>query len=155
TIADELDTRGPLPVAEVVDFVLQAAAGLAELHALGVVHRDLKPSNLFMAEAAGTSTIKVLDLGISKEKAREGAALTSTGNLLGTPHYMSPEQIRESKATDARTDVWALGVILHELLTQSLPFGARGEAPGAVFGLILHTEPEKITERRPDVPPGL
>ena len=155
TLADELAERGPLPVVDVVDYMLQALVGLAELHALGVVHRDLKPSNLFLSEAAGTATLKVLDFGISKDRAHSGGHLTSTGNLLGTPHYMSPEQIKESKATDGRTDLWAIGIILHELLTQTLPFGDRREAPGAIFGAILYVDPPKVRATRPDVPEEL
>ena len=154
-LGDELEARGALPPTEVVDWVLQAAAGIAELHALGIVHRDLKPSNLFLAEAAGSHVLKVLDFGVSKDRAEGAAALTSTGHMIGTPHYMSPEQVKESKTTDTRTDVWALGVILHELLTATLPFGARGDAPGEVFGLVLHTEPRKVRSVRPEIPEEL
>jgi serine/threonine-protein kinase len=145
----ELALRGPLPLEEAVDYVLQAMTGLAEIHALGVVHRDLKPANLFLAEAAGTRTIKVLDLGISKESA---VGLTSSLHLVGTPHYMSPEQIRESKSVDRRCDVWALGVSLHELLTKSVPLGEGCAAAGEVFGCILHMQPTPIRQRRPDLP---
>src|SRR4029077_19861089 len=84
-LRDELDARGPLPIAEAVDYVLQAAVGIAEIHALGIVHRDLKPSNLFLARAAGTLIVKVLDFGISKEsKSDHARGLTSTGHMIGT-----------------------------------------------------------------------
>ncbi|MGH7297531.1 MAG: serine/threonine-protein kinase, partial [Polyangiaceae bacterium] len=137
-LGEELAQTGPMPVADAVDFVLQAAMGLAELHSLGIVHRDLKPANLFLAEAAGTRVLKVLDLGLTTDPGRTGPGLTSTGHVFGTPHYMSPEQIKESKSVDPRSDVWALGVILYELLTAALPFGQGSESTGEVFGLILH-----------------
>ncbi len=154
-LRDELDARGALPVPTAIDYVLQACAGLAEVHALGIVHRDLKPSNLFLASAAGTLTVKVLDFGVSKEKATDGSTLTSTGHLVGTPLYMSPEQIRESKTADVRSDVWALGVILYELLTMGVPFGRGGETPGELYGLILHTAPVPPRDRNPHLPAGL
>jgi serine/threonine-protein kinase len=114
----------------------------------------LKPSNLFLADAAGTETLKVLDFGISKEGGN-GQPLTSTGHMLGTAHYMSPEQIKESKTADARTDIWALGVIMHELLTSAFPFGDHADAQGEVFGLVLHTEPKKIRDTLPTLPEEL
>src|SRR5262249_50187846 len=110
------------------------------------------PSNLFIAEAAGTRTIKVLDFGISKERTREETGLTSTGNVIGTPQYMSPEQIRESRTADVRSDVWSLAVILYELVTGMLPFGTGGEAVGQVYGLILHTPPVPPSVRATSVP---
>ncbi|HEY6463464.1 MAG TPA: protein kinase, partial [Polyangiaceae bacterium] len=151
----ELREMGPLPIDQAVDYVLQASLGLAELHAMGVVHRDLKPSNLFLADAAGTRTLKVLDLGLITDPGKGAQGLTSTGHVFGTPHYMSPEQIKESKSVDARSDVWALGVILYELLTGSLPFGQGAESTGEVFGLILHTEPLALREQRPALPAGI
>jgi serine/threonine-protein kinase len=152
---DELDDRGPLPIAEAVDILLQAAAGVAELHSLGVVHRDLKPSNLFLADAAGQRTVKVLDFGVSKEASSASDGLTSTGNLVGTPQYMAPEQVREARTTDARADVWSLGVILYECLTHGLPFGEHGDAVGEVCGRILHTPPTPPRSRRADLPAEL
>ncbi len=152
----EIRTRGPFPIPEAIEYLLQAASGVAEIHARGVVHRDLKPSNLFVAEQAGSHVVKVLDFGVSKEIARkETAALTATENLLGTPQYMSPEQIRASKHVDARADIWSLGVILYELLTGSLPFVGESEGVGEMFGLILFTPPRKPRELRPDLPTAL
>jgi len=151
-LSDELKSRGPLPVEDAVDYILQACVGVAELHALGVVHRDLKPSNLFVTDR----TIKVLDFGISKEQVTETrGALTATDNVLGTPQYMSPEQIKHSKDVDGRADIWALGVILYELLTTKLPFVAEGSGVGELFARILYFEPTKPTEHRPDLPPAL
>ena len=155
-LRDELEARGRLPVAEAIDYVLQAAVGIAEIHSLGFVHRDLKPSNLFLARAAGTLTVKVLNFGISKEAKQEGAqGLTSTGHMIGTAQYMAPEQIRESKIADVRSDVWALGVILYELMTLSLPFGADSNGVGEIMGLILHTEPVPPKKHVPEMPDGL
>ncbi len=155
-LADELRARGPFSVEEAVDAILQACAGIAELHGLGVVHRDLKPSNLFVTEGAGTRTIKVLDFGISKEKVSDAnKPLTATDNVLGTPQYMSPEQIKASKDVDERTDVWALGVILYELLTQKLPFVAEGPGIGELFARVLYFDPQKPREHRPELPQEL
>ncbi len=153
-LGDELDARKVLPVTEAVDLVLEAACGLAELHALGVVHRDLKPSNLFLSAEAGTRAVKVLDFGVSKEQTG-GGDLTDTGHVLGTPRYMSPEQVRSSKDVDARSDIWALGAILYELVTGTPAFGADDTASGEVFGLILFAEPKPPSSRRPDLPRGL
>jgi len=109
--------RGPLPIDLAVDFVLQACVAVADAHCLGIVHRDLKPANLFsLRRSDGQFVIKVLDFGISKV-ADSGAtgpvgSVTHTSAIMGSPHYMSPEQMRSSKEVDARADIWALGVIL-------------------------------------------
>jgi serine/threonine protein kinase len=153
----ELETRGQFPIDEAVDYVLQAAVGVAEIHALGVVHRDLKPSNLFIASAAGSELLKVLDFGVSKESATkdDGKPLTSTESLVGTPQYMSPEQIRASKGVDVRSDLWSLGVILYQLVTGSLPFVSESGAVGELFGMILFTEPASPKTLRQNLPAGL
>ena len=120
--------HGPLSVAEAVGHVLQACEGLAEAHAHGIVHRDLKPSNLFLAvRSDGASIVKLLDFGIAKAPCSQAWStdhLTSVVALLGSPPYMSPEQLRDAASVDARTDLWSLGVILHELLTRRHPFEA-------------------------------
>src|SRR4051812_480796 len=110
--------RGAMPMSDAVDAVLQACEALAEAHALGIVHRDLKPANLFLTRRPdGTPSIKVLDFGISKLTA-PGAdhSMTKTSAVMGSPLYMSPEQMTASRGVDARTDIWALGVVLYELL---------------------------------------
>ena len=117
--------NGPLSIEDAVDFVLQASDAMAEAHAANIVHRDLKPSNLFMSlRSDGTPLIKVLDFGISKVNVPDtsDAGLTRTTAIMGSPFYMSPEQMRSSKDVDHRTDIWALGVILYELLTGTQPF---------------------------------
>jgi eukaryotic-like serine/threonine-protein kinase len=146
---------GPLPVAVATDYVLQASEAIAEAHALGIVHRDLKPANLFLASrASGDPVIKVLDFGISKStQSTEKAQLTKTSAIMGSPLYMSPEQMTSSKNVDTRSDVWALGAVLYELLTHKTPFTA--ETMPELVAAILQAEHAPISALRPDVPPEL
>jgi serine/threonine-protein kinase len=116
-----LAARGPLPPAEVVDFALQALEGLVHAHAANVVHRDLKPANLFLARLAdGRQVIKLLDFGLAIPLALD-AVDSEPGRILGSPQYMSPEQLRKD-TLDARTDLWSLGVVIHELVAGRPPF---------------------------------
>jgi serine/threonine-protein kinase len=150
---------GPLPAGRAVDYVLQACDALAEAHALGIVHRDIKPDNMFLAKrASATPVLKIIDFGISKVSPRRGddnrwATDTGASERFGTPLYMSPEQLRSTSSVDARTDIWSLGVVLHELLTGTLPF------PGAdlpqVCTSVLTASPARIRTLRPEIPPGL
>jgi serine/threonine-protein kinase len=111
-----------LPIDRAVDYVLQACVALAEAHAQGIVHRDLKPANLFVTTRIdGSPLIKVLDFGIAKAPVAAGA-LTQTDAVIGTPGYMSPEQLRSARDVDVRADVWALGVILYQAVSGRLPF---------------------------------
>jgi serine/threonine protein kinase len=149
----ELGNRGALPLREAVDWVLQACAAVAEAHAAGIVHRDLKPSNLFLSDERGTRVLKVLDFGISKIACEDRSdALTSAGLTVGTPLYMSPEQVRCSRDVDARTDVWSLGVILYELVAGVPPF--MGNTTAAIAAIVADATPS-LREARPDVPAGL
>jgi serine/threonine-protein kinase len=136
--------------------MVEALEAICEAHAAGIVHRDLKPSNLFLADKAdGSRRVKVLDFGISKfaRTAAPDVALTSTASMLGSPGYMSPEQVRSTKSVDVRTDIWSLGVILYELLTGVPAF--TGETLGDVFAKIREEDLPPIRTRRPQVPRAL
>lgn len=155
-LAQLLESRGRLPTGEAVGYVLQAIEGVHQAHVARIVHRDLKPSNLFLARKAdGTQIIKVLDFGISKMTGldAQAAALTTTRAMLGSPLYMSPEQLRNSKTVDARSDIWSLGVILYELLTGTVPYV--GESLGELFACILENDPIPLRQHEPSVPAPL
>jgi serine/threonine protein kinase len=153
-----LRSRGAMPVDDVVDYVAQACEAIANAHALGIVHRDLKPSNLMlMSRTDGSACIKVLDFGISKitstGDSQSAMSMTRTAAFLGSPLYMSPEQMMSAKDVDGRTDIWALGTIFYELLTGKPPFTA--ETLPALGVLIATSEPVPLRALRPEVPPGL
>lgn len=149
-------TRGPVPTEEAVDYVLQAADAIGEAHESGIVHRDLKPSNLFLAQRNdGRPWVKVLDFGISKASHDPAldAALTTSRVMIGSPMYMSPEQVRDAKSVDGRSDIWSLGVILHELLTGRSAF--KGESLPAICAAIAADPPASLRAARPDISPEL
>jgi eukaryotic-like serine/threonine-protein kinase len=151
-----LEVRTALPVEEAVDYLLQALEAIAEAHSVGIVHRDLKPSNLFLTlRPDGSPLVKVLDFGISKavDGNAEQVSLTATSMVLGSPLYMSPEQVRSTKNVDTRTDVWALGVILYELVAGAPPFEA--ESVTGLCAKIVADPPVPLRARRPDVPEAL
>jgi serine/threonine-protein kinase len=155
--------RGPLPISEAVDLVIQACEGISEAHARGIIHRDVKPANLFLAERAdGWPTLKILDFGISKARlaAPDGELVDFTSSrkiktmsLLGSPYYMSPEQLRSTRDVDRRTDVWSLGVVLFELLTAKTPFVANDFV--SLAREIFDKPHISLATLRPDAPPGL
>lgn len=153
-----LKRRGALPIAEAVDYLLQACDALGDAHAQGIVHRDLKPGNLFLAlRRKGSPVIKVLDFGISKSNspcgAPSGPTLTVPDTMLGTPYYMSPEQFRSAKTVDARTDIWSLGLILHKLITGFSAF--ESDSVREHISMIAADPPAPLRLRRPDAPAGL
>lgn len=152
-LESELRKRQSFPIAEAVGYVLQALDGLAEAHAIGVIHRDLKPPNLFLADVRGKRVLKILDFGISKAPSPGESDLTAAKMIMGTPTYMSPEQIQSTAGVDARTDVWSIGVVLYELLTKTLPFV--GESTSAILLSVTMREPTPVHALRPEVPPGL
>jgi serine/threonine-protein kinase len=155
SVAELLRREGPLPVTRAVGIVLQACRGLEVAHAAGIVHRDLKPDNLFSVRRAdGSELVKILDFGIAKLVRDDApAGLTRSGAMVGTPFYMAPEQARGEKNLDARVDVYALGVILYELLSLAKPHP--GDSHNAILAHIL-TEPITPLERlRTGLPSGL
>src|SRR5450432_2925928 len=153
-LGDLLQQKGPLPLEDVADYILQAGEAIAEAHGLGIVHRDLKPPNLFLTTRAdGSSCIKVLDFGISKltsASASGNQGMTSTTAVMGSPLYMSPEQLMSARDVDMRTDIWALGVICFELLTGKLPFEA--ETLPQLCVAINTAPPLSLRKYRPDLP---
>jgi len=156
TLADRVLRVGPLPVAEAVDFVLQAARPLGQMHAQGIVHRDVKPSNLFLARNAdGKESIKLLDFGVAafQRPVARDSSLTLTEAMVGTPRYMAPEQVQSSRNVDARADVWALGITLYEMLAGTPPFD--GQTVLAVLHQIERQEPKPLAGVRHEVPPAL
>jgi serine/threonine protein kinase len=149
-----LQNGGRIPLAQAVPILQGILAGLAAAHAQGVVHRDLKPDNVFLTRGAdGTFVVKVLDFGIAKVMDAAGGmgSRTRTGMLLGTPAYMSPDQVRSAKDVDARTDLWAAGVMFYEMLTGRVAFPAPTEY--ARLAAVLSAEPEPIERVDPAFAP--
>jgi tetratricopeptide (TPR) repeat protein len=145
TLKQKLE-RGPLPIVEAVEIASEIADGLAKAHAQGVIHRDVKPGNLILTEDG----VKILDFGLAKFA--DALQLTVPGSTIGTVAYMSPEQARGEEA-DARSDVWALGIVMYEMLTGSVPF--RGTYQEATFHAIKHEPLPSLRAARPDVPEAL
>lgn len=144
-----------MPIEEAIEYVVQAGAALISAHRLGIVHRDVKPANFFLVRRGdGSSQIKVLDFGISKFTA-EGAdnSITKTTAVMGSAAYMSPEQMRSTKNVDQRTDIYALGVCLYELLAGTQPYVA--DSPLALATKVSTDPPEPIATHRADVPSSL
>ncbi len=151
-----LDEKGALPVEEAVDYMLQACEALAEAHANGIIHRDLKPHNLFRTRLPnGSAHIKLLDFGVSKfeEHAPTDHELTTSQVLLGSPVFMSPEQIRSSSRVDARADVWSLGIVLYMLVGGGRPFD--GDGLPALCASIMVDPPRPLASRCAAVPKEL
>jgi eukaryotic-like serine/threonine-protein kinase len=148
-------TWGPIAVSTAIDWVLQAAEAIAEAHSYGIVHRDLKPGNLFLTRRPdGTSCVKVIDFGLSKltdPRMRDAQTnLTRPTDIMGSPPYMAPEQLRATCEADARADQWALGAVLHELVTGRPPF--HGESMPMVCATVLMDPAPPLSTVRSDVP---
>ena len=155
TLGALLERESPLPVSDVVYYIIQACEALAEAHSLGIVHRDLKPENLFLTHSvSGAPLVKVLDFGVSKMDSMTGTrGLTRTAALMGSPLYMAPEQMRSARDATARSDIWALGVVLYHLLGHNLPFDAES-MPELCLKVTLE-RPVPLRSRRADVPGAL
>jgi serine/threonine-protein kinase len=150
--------HGALDIEQAAEFILQACEAIADAHSLGIVHRDLKPSNLFCVKRSdGLLSIKVLDFGISKLTSfgDSGAdmGMTKTSSVLGSPLYMSPEQMLSSRDVDVRTDIWALGVILYELVVGKVPFN--GDTLAELCVKIATMPAPPLRDRLPDAPLAL
>jgi serine/threonine protein kinase len=143
-----LEREGALSVETAIAYVLQVCEPLAEAHALGIVHRDLKPENLFLwSGGPAKDTIKVLDFGLAKQLGSAALGVTGPQDSLGSPGYMSPEQITTPQSVDARSDIWSLGVVLYRLLTNALPFG--GDSLVEVLSHILNATPLPLAQLKP------
>jgi serine/threonine-protein kinase len=148
-LGEKIDREGPQTLVDSAGWVIEACDALAEAHALGIVHRDLKPPNVFLAKRAdGSRCAKVLDFGISKLPSI--GSMTKSAVMMGSPFYMSPEQIESSRDVDARADIWSLGVMLYELLAGSPPFCADSMVQLAV--MVRETAYEPVTRRVPSLP---
>jgi eukaryotic-like serine/threonine-protein kinase len=150
-LKDRLRERGPLSPEELLPLLVQACDALGAAHTQDVIHRDLKPENLFLSEREGRPHVKVVDFGLSRVSTV--SRMTATGVMLGTPRYMAPEQIRSARDADARTDIYALGVIAHEALAGASPFPAGDQ--GQLLGCVIEGRVLKLEEQRPAVPPRL
>ncbi len=154
SLAQLLELHGRLEIESAAEYAIQVCEGLAEAHGRGIVHRDVKPDNLFLVERApGWQIVKLLDFGISKISFAEKGNL-KTSIIMGSPCYMSPEQLRSTATVDLRTDLWSLGATLYELLAGACPFD--GAQPLAdLFVSILERPAQALRERRPEIPEAL
>jgi serine/threonine protein kinase len=153
-LAQHLAANGPMAPRDVAALVAQVAKALGKAHQVGVVHRDIKPDNIFLCDADGGELfVKLLDFGIAKrDQHKVTSAATTTGAVVGTPYYMSPEQIVGDKDTDARTDIWSLGVVAYEAMTGRRPF--EGTTVGAIT-LAIHTATRRVSDHLPGAAPAL
>ncbi|MDC0743742.1 serine/threonine-protein kinase [Polyangium mundeleinium] len=151
-----LSKIGTIGLDEAATIIVHVARALSKAHALGIVHRDMKPDNVFLCDQDGELFVKVLDFGIAKHATPESEGLdgmTGTGAMVGTPHYMSPEQILSARRVDHRADLWSVGVVLYRALTGQVPF--QGETLGAVCIAIERGSFLPPSQRRPGLMPTL
>jgi eukaryotic-like serine/threonine-protein kinase len=144
---------GQLPVAEVATIVTQACKALGKAHARGIVHRDIKPDNIFLVDSEGEMFVKLLDFGIAKRVEDAALHMTGTGTMVGTPYFMSPEQVMSAKDADHRADLWSLAVVAYNALTGRVPFFA--ETLGALCVAIHSGYHAPVTRDRLDLPAAL
>lgn len=153
SLSDRLRQHGPLPMADALQIGIEVASSLREAHALGLVHRDLKPANIFLVEVAGKVHAKVLDFGIARMLDEESTRITSTGQVFGTPRYMSPEQGTATAEVDHRADVYSLGLIIFECLVGQPPFVANTSIQ--YLSAHMSLPPPKLREHLPTAPAEL
>lgn len=152
TVSERIARIGPLPIALVLRIASEVCDALIAVHEAGVIHRDLKPNNIFLASRGQrVDEIKLLDFGVAKQLNLQ--TLTATGQVWGTPMYMAPEQLADSKRVDARCDLYSLGVVMFECLTGKVPFAAPNAL--ALAFAIIQGLPHDVRALRPDVPPAL
>jgi serine/threonine-protein kinase len=154
TLRDRITNSGRLPFGDIVDIMMQVLSGLGAAHEHGIVHRDIKPENIFLTRRAGCpALVKILDFGLvaTDEASRED--LTAAGRVVGTPHYLAPEQIRGTRDFDPAVDLYACGVVLYEATTGRRPFTSANIAE--LFREILAAAPPEVAEIRRDTPPLL
>ena len=151
-LAQRLERLGPVGIEELADIMLPVCSAVAAAHAAGITHRDLKPQNIFLASGTRRVHPKVLDFGISKgnDAVTQAGTLTGTGAMIGTPYYLAPEQIMDSKSAGSASDQYALGIILYECLTGKRPY--EGDNLFIVFQGIVGGTPKRLRELRPEVP---
>lgn len=148
-LGERLEKSGVLDLASAADILIDVCQALAHAHALGIVHRDLKPPNIYLArEVSGDHCVKLLDFGVAKVP--DAGSLTRTTTLLGSPVYMSPEQLMGARGVDARSDIWSLGIVLYELLTSVLPF--EGDSIVHQGILVREKSTPPVTALRPELP---
>ena len=157
-LGDEIEKNGALDPAKVVGVVTQVAKALSKVHAAGLLHRDIKPDNIFLCAGEEDLFVKLLDFGIAKSSAVDQGdgsldGETKTGQIVGTPYYMSPEQVTAQKVIDHRSDLWALGVVAYEALTGQRPYD--GPSFGALAVKIATGTPPKPSEANPALPPAV
>jgi len=152
-LSDRLKKTGPLDIFVIVDMLIQICDALDAAHKQGVLHRDIKPANILIIGAEDNEKIKLLDFGLAKILAVDTAksrALTKTGDVLGTPYYMSPEQAQGKTTIDWRSDIYSLGCVFYEMWTGNVPFGGKNEYE--VTFKHVNTEPPKLSDQRPAPP---
>jgi serine/threonine protein kinase len=155
TLAEALRKQGRFTLEQAIPLVKALLDALSVAHAMGVVHRDLKPQNIVLEDRGGSTVVRLLDFGIAKNVSASPSAgsvmATRAGMLLGTPEYMSPEQVRDPSSVDGRADLWAVGVILYEMLTGQPPF--TGDNQIEIIAKVLTSTPRRATEVQATLPP--
>jgi serine/threonine-protein kinase len=153
SLGSRLDRLGPLPLDEASAVIAQTCKALSRAHAHGIVHRDIKPDNIFLTDSEGDLFVKVLDFGIAKQQGNEASGMTLTGTTVGTPHYMSPEQLLSAKDVGLSADLWAVAAVAYRALTGRPAFD--GETFAALCIAIHHGDYLPVRDIRPELPEAL